>query len=227
MSTFDSYSPEAVQFLHDLKTNNTKDWFAANKATYAQHIKEPTKIFADDMASALGDLTGQPHSSKIFRVHRDVRFSKDKTPYNAHIHLAFRPDSALAQPPMWFFGFSPEALSIGCGVFQYEKKSLATFRAAMAGLQGTELIALTDRLRSSDIRIGTPDLKRVPTGFEKDHPNETALRRKGFTAWIDIAETAFVTEPKLVKRTAAMMQRLAPVFDLLSDVERQNDPYQK
>ncbi len=138
MSTFDSYSPDALHFLRDLKANNTKDWFVANKVTYEQHIKEPTKTFANDLASALGDLTGQPHGSKIFRIHRDIRFSKDKTPYNAHIHIALRPESAVAQPPMWFFGLSPEKPTLGCGVFQYEKEALATFRTAMAGPQGAE-----------------------------------------------------------------------------------------
>ncbi|MFV1493968.1 DUF2461 domain-containing protein [Phaeobacter sp. JH18-32] len=224
MNTFDSYSPDALQFLRDLKANNTKDWFTAHKTTYEHCIKDPTKVFAAHMESALGALTGQPHSSKIFRIHRDVRFSKDKTPYNAHIHVTLRPERTTAQPPMWFFGLSPEKLTLGCGVFQYDNEALANFRRAMAGPKGAELIALTDELRASGIRIGEPDLKRVPKGFDKDHPNEVALRRKGFAAWIDITDTAFVTEPDLVERSTATFQKLIPVFDLLSDIGSPTGP---
>jgi len=218
MAPFECFSPDALRFLGDLKANNTKDWFAANKSTYEAHLKVPGKHFADAMADALRDLTGEDHSSKIFRIHRDVRFSKDKTPYNAHLHLAFMPDGAVQQPPMWFFGLSPDRLSLGCGVFQYEREALEGFRSAMAGPMGTELIALTAELRDAGIRIADPDLKRVPSGFAKDHQNAEALRRKGFAAWIDLGDPIFAVEPALVERTTEQFGKLMPVFRLLSQV---------
>ena len=216
MASFDSFPPEALSFLSDLKANNTKDWFAENKATYEEQVKEPGKQFADAMALALRELTGCDHGSKVFRIHRDVRFSKDKTPYNAHLHIAFMPQGQLGQPPMWFFGLSPDKLSLGCGVFQYDKNALLEFRSAMAGPKGAELIQLTTELRAAGIRIGGPDLKRMPTGFDKDHPHEAALRLKGFAAWIDIQEPVFAIERNLVKRTTKLFDQLMPVFRLLS-----------
>ena len=218
MAPFDSFSPEALRFLGDLRANNTKDWFAANKSTYEAHLKAPGKRFADAMADALRDLTGEDHSSKIFRIHCDVRFSKDKTPYNAHLHLAFTPDGAARQPPMWFFGLSPDRLSLGCGVFQYEREALEGFRSAMAGPMGAELSALTAELRAAAVRISDPDLKRVPSGFAKDHRNAEALRRKGFAAWIDVGAPTFAVEPALVERTTEQFRKLMPVFRLLSRV---------
>ncbi|WP_377194368.1 DUF2461 domain-containing protein [Ruegeria meonggei] len=219
MAQFDCFSPAAVGFLQDLKANNTKDWFAANKAVYETHLKTPSKLFADDMALALGDLTGQVHSSKIFRIYRDVRFSKDKTPYNAHLHLAFTPTGQVAQPPMWFFGLSPEKLSLGCGVFQYEKGSLDAFRDAMVGPSGAELMQTTTELRERGYRIGEPELKRVPSGFDKDHPLEEALRRKGFAVWMDTETPAFVLKSNLTERTTAEFAKLMPVFQLLSRIK--------
>ena len=216
MTTFESFSPEALSFLSDLKNNNTKDWFAANKASYEDHVKEPGKQFADAMASALSELTDCDHDSKIFRVHRDVRFSKDKTPYNAHLHMVFTPQGQMSQPPMWFFGLSPDKLSLGCGVFQYDKDALVEFRSAMAGPKGAELIQLATELRAAGIRIGEPDLKRVPTGFDKDHPHAAALRRKGFAAWIEMPDPTFAIERNLVKRTTKLFDQLMPVFRLLS-----------
>ncbi len=218
MARFGCFSPEAVCFLQDLKANNTKDWFAANKAIYETHLKTPSKLFADDMALALGALTGQDHSSKIFRIYRDVRFSKDKTPYNAHLHLAFMPKGQGGQPPMWFFGLSPEKLSLGCGVFQFDKSALDDFRDAMAGPLGAELIRTAAEMGERGYRIGEPELKRVPSGFDKDHPHEEVLRRKGFAVWMDAETTAFVLKSNLTDRTAAEFAKLMPVFQLLSRI---------
>ncbi len=218
MAQFDCFAPEAIGFLRELKANNTKDWFAANKATYETHLKAPSKLFVEDMELALRDLTGQDHGSKIFRIHRDVRFSKDKTPYNAHLHIAFIPTGQAVQPPMWFFGLSPEKLSLGCGVFQYGKGALDTFRDAMAGPLGGELIEITLEMQKQGFRIGEPDLKRVPSGFDKDHPHQEALRRKGFSVWRDVESTTFAIQPKLTKRTTAAFAELMPVFQLLSRI---------
>lgn len=218
MASFDSFSPEALSFLSDLKTNNTKEWFAANKATYEIHLKEPGKQFADAMSLALRDISACHHESKIFRIHRDVRFSKDKTPYNAHFHVAFMPKDLVGQPPMWFFGLSPDKLSLGCGVFQYDKEALAAFRTAMAGPKGAELIQLTTDVRAAGMRVGEPELKRVPPCFEKDHPHGEALRRKGFAAWIDVSDPTFASEANLVKRTAEHFKQFMPAFRLLSQV---------
>lgn len=218
MGNFDSFSPLAVEFLKDLKANNTKDWFAANKATYEETIKGPGSRFAADMAMELKNLTGQSHNSKIFRIHRDVRFSKDKTPYNAHLHIAFMPETSRVQPPMWFFGLSPGKLSLGCGVFQYDKDALALFRAAMSGPMGTDLMNLSSQMRDKGFDIKEPDLKRVPSGFDKDHPNSDALRRKGFSVWNDNHDPKFVTKPDLVKRTADEFVELLPVYHLLSQI---------
>lgn len=218
MASFDSFSPETLGFLSDLKANNTKEWFAANKTAYQSHLKEPGKRFADAMVLALRDLTGCSHASKIFRIHRDLRFSKDKTPYNAYLHIAFIPSGQESPPPMWFFGLSPEKLSLGCGVFQYDKDALPLFRSAMAGPKGKELSQLTADLREAGIRVGAPELKRVPAGFDKAHPHEAALRRKGFAAWIDRDDPAFAVEPNLVKRTVEAFDPLMPVFRLLGKV---------
>ena len=216
MTRFESFSPEALSFLAGLKANNTKDWFTANKAAYERYVKGPGKDFAEAQSAALQDLTGTGHGSKVFRIHRDVRFSKDKTPYNAHLHIAFQPVLPVAQPPMWFFGLSPGKLALGCGVFGYEKQALVDFRAAMAGTAGRDLIALTGDLRAAGCRIAEPELARVPSGFDKDHPNEEALRRKGFAVWIDTDDPAFAVEPDVVARTTHQFARLLPVFRLLS-----------
>ncbi len=216
MRDFDHFSPDALQFLSDLRANNTRVWFTSNKSIYETEIKEPTKRFAAAMCAALAAFTGQPHAAKIYRINRDIRFSRDKTPYNAHVHLSFIPESDRKSPPMWHFGLSPDRLSLGCGVFQFEKQDLAAFRAAMDGPSGGALIRLAARLRDAGIRIAEPELKRVPPGFARDHPHAEALRRKGFTGWKDINDVNTVTRTDLVERTVDELRPLVPVYDLLS-----------
>lgn len=218
MTGFDHFSKDALAFLSDLKSNNTRDWFAQHRKTYETEVREPAKDFADQMSDALGEFTGQTHAAKIYRINRDIRFSKDKTPYNTHIHISFAPASDQPSPPMWFFGLSPDKLSLGCGVFQYDKESLERFRTAMAGPDGAALIRLADALETQGLRVSAPDLKRVPPGFDAAHPHEAALRRKGFSGWKDLEHPDFVTKPNLTARTVEEMTALRPIYDLLSNL---------
>lgn len=218
MHRFDHFSKEALEFLTDLKSNNRRDWFDQHRKTYEVEIREPTKEFARQMSDALGQFTGRTHDAKVYRINRDIRFSRDKTPYNAHIHISFAPQSDQASPPMWFFGLSPEKLSLGCGVFQYDKEGLTRFRSAMAGPQGAALIRLAEEMQAQGQRVSAPDLKRVPPGYDAAHPRGAALRRKGFSGWKDIEDPGFVTRPDLTSRTVQQMRSLRPIYDLLLDL---------
>jgi hypothetical protein len=95
--------PRAVDFFRRLGADNTKAFYEAHKDFYTAEIRKPAELMADLFAEDLARHTGKPHGPKVFRIHRDVRFSKDKTPYNTHLHLMWsRPGDALA--PAWFFG---------------------------------------------------------------------------------------------------------------------------
>jgi hypothetical protein len=79
--------PGAIEFFERLKADNTKAFYESHKVFYRDEIKKPAELMGDLFAEDLARLTGKPHVSKVFRIHRDVRFSKDKTPYNTHLHL--------------------------------------------------------------------------------------------------------------------------------------------
>ena len=164
-TAFSGFTGDAVTFLNNLKSNNNRDWFLENKKTYEAEIKKPAALFASVMSEHLQSLTGQPHKAKVFRINRDVRFSKDKTPYNAHLHISFTPESKLASPPAWMFGLSTEYFTLGCGVFEFDKSALDVFRKNVAGSAGDKLSGLIDKLGKNGIRFSEPALKRVPSGF--------------------------------------------------------------
>ncbi len=212
MRDFDHFDPEALRFLDDLSANNTREWFAANKKTYETQVKHPAAAFSQALAARLSDLVGVDHTPKVFRIHRDVRFSKDKTPYNTHVHISFAPQLDQEAPPMWFFGLDTDKLTLGCGIFGFEKAALDAFRTDMAGPRGAELMQLTEALGAKGLRVGAPALKTVPRGYDKDHPHAEALRRKGFSAWKDIPDRGFVTRPDLVRNCVKEFEALLPVY---------------
>ena len=171
------------------------------------------------MTGELEKLTGLDHVSKIFRVHRDVRFSKDKTPYKAHLHILFRPrdsgDGGLGMPA-WFFGLEPDKLVLGAGVFGFEKAALDAYRKRIAGPEGKRLATAISKLQRKDFRLRDPELKRVPQGYPQDHERADLLRQKGLTIWVDHGGgTAAAVAPKLIPSCAGMYRQMKPVFDWL------------
>jgi uncharacterized protein (TIGR02453 family) len=80
------------------------------------------------MAEDIARATGKPHVPKVFRIHRDVRFSKDKTPYNTHLHMMWSRGAEATRAPAWFFGAAPDYLTFGMGVMGLEKDTLTRFR---------------------------------------------------------------------------------------------------
>ncbi|WP_224816483.1 DUF2461 domain-containing protein [Hasllibacter sp. MH4015] len=151
-------------FFTDLSANNNREFYEAHKATYNADIKKPAELLADLFAEDLAKATGTAHKPKLFRIHRDVRFSKDKTPYNTHLHLLWS-QPVQAPTPAWFFGSAPDYLLLGMGVMNLEKDSLTAYRT-MVDRHGDEL---TDAMDAAHKAIGArlsdwgPDpLKRVP-----------------------------------------------------------------
>lgn len=213
--SFEGFSPEALIFLEDLENNNDREWFADHKRIYETEIKQPAAAFCEVMEAGLAQRTGTPHRSKVFRIHRDVRFSKDKRPYNAHLHIAFTPKSTLKGPPMLFFGLGTNQLSLGCGVFAFDKAELETFRHRVIGPEGAKLAKILKAQEDTGMRLSAPALKRVPAGFDKEHPRAELLRQKGLGVWLDFLDRSWVTGPNAVSRTLDEFDRLRPVSDWL------------
>ncbi len=214
---FSGFSEEAVAYLGGLKANNNRAWFADNKANYERAIKRPAAEFCSAMTGRLLDLTGLEHGSKIYRMHRDLRFSKDKTPYNSHLHISFIPESAMAAPPHWFFGLEADSLAVGAGRFRFDKARLDIFRERGAGADGSELLALLRALANDGVRANQPELKRVPAPHGQDHANAGLLRRKSLSVWIDFDGPDAALGPDALDACLAAFARLKPVFDWLLD----------
>lgn len=196
---------DAADFLADLKANNARDWFNDNRARYVQALKTPGAAFAKALAGELAGLHGGPVKAKVFRINRDLRFSRDKTPYNAHLHISVADGEGGAA---WMFGLDPEKLVIGYGCFAFAKQALDAWRTAVAGPDGA---ALADELAAAKLRLDPPALKRVPAPHGQDHPRAGLLRRKGLAVWIDDLPQDMCFGPQGPARIAKRLSATDPV----------------
>jgi uncharacterized protein (TIGR02453 family) len=208
---FPGFPPDAMDFLAALKANNDRAWFAANRATYEQAIREPTEAFVAIITARLEALSASPVTAKVFRIHRDVRFSKDKSPYNAHLHIGFATGDRQSGSG-FYFGLEPDRLHLGAGAFEFSGRVLDSYRAAAADeAAGPALADLLAALSRAGFRVDAPALKRVPAPYAADHPRRDLLRRKGVTAWRELTDRSLIQGPALLDEVFSAFQALAPL----------------
>lgn len=210
---FSEMVDQANAFFTKLAANNTKAFYEEHKAFYNDDIKKPAELLADLFAEDLARLTGKPHGPKVFRIHRDVRFSADKTPYKTNLHMNWtRPSQAST--PVFFFGASPTYLMLGLGVLGLSKEGLTAYRSMV----DTDGDALTDAMERAGLRLSTwgPEpLKRVPKPFDPDHPYGDLLKRKSFTVFADLPEGW--QENGLLSSLNALAKSMMPLWEILDE----------
>lgn len=201
---FETLVPDARAFLRDLAANNTREWFTENKARYEDQLKTPALALLDVLSADLGKLSEEPVKTKLFRPHRDVRFSKDKTPYHTHLHMLWSGGGMN-----WFLGIAPDYISAGAGVFAFDKAMLPLWRE-LVDRDGHKMAPALAALQAKGARLGEPELKRVPAPFDKDHPHGDLLRRKGLHLWFDTDEE-IIKKDGLTQWVSAAFSELLPV----------------
>jgi len=186
-STFDGFDRNAMQFWHELAAEMSKEWFVANKQRYEDQWVAPMTALLDEVRHKLAPAykplaLGAP---KVLRIYRDVRFSKDKTPYKTHIGAAITvADKTVGEggnTAMYVhLGVEEEFVGVGCYIFDADK--LARWRKAVVGKPGAALVPLIAKLRKAGYAVGGhDDYKKVPRGFDPDHPRAELLKMKGLT----------------------------------------------
>lgn len=178
----------AQAFYAQLAQNNSKDWWEANRGTYVDVLKPQALALLEDMAPTLSLVTETPIKTKLFRPHRDVRFSKDKTPYQTHLHMMWILDTPARQNPVFFFGIGVDYVTVGAGMMGFEKPVLEDWRK-FADLDTKRVLGIMDDIGGRGFTLRAPELKRVPSGFAPDHVAADLLRMKGCVATIDISGT--------------------------------------
>lgn len=188
-SPFHSLISDSRAFYADLAGNNNREWFNENKSRYEDGLKKPAKLLLDTISPLLNEMLDTPIKTKLFRANRDVRFSKDKTPYSQHLHMMWSPQGNGTQP-IYFFGIAGEYVTAGAGIMGFDKAQQSDWRKWVSEREGDALQERIDTAIAAGATMRKPDLKRVPSPFEKDHPRADLLQRKSMTLWKDIEKDA-------------------------------------
>lgn len=191
-----SFTPELFAFLRDLAANNDREWFAANKARYVAEVQEPALAFVEDVGMRLPEEIS-PHfvadarttGGSVFRIYRDTRFSKDKTPYKTHTGIQFRHARTRdVHAPGFYLHLEPGSVFMACGTWHPDRDTLHAIRTAIVG-KPKRWEAIVDGL-APQFHLGGESLKRPPAGFDRDHPLIEELKRKDFIAISNLSEDA-------------------------------------
>lgn len=175
---FSNLVPDARAFFADLAPNNRKDWFEANKARYTDLVRKPAEALADLLTTEFSALTGAGLTAKVYRINRDVRFSRDKSPYNTHLHMLW--SSGAEDRPGFFFAVSPAGVTFAAGAMAFSNAGLDRVRHAIATTPAPWISAIAAaRAQGGDLADwGEAPLKRVPKPWDDTHPAAELLRRK-------------------------------------------------
>src|SRR5919197_2362991 len=199
---FQGWPPEAHEFYVGLEADNSKTYWQAHRAVYEDAVKRP-------MVELLADLAEEFGEGKIFRPYRDVRFSRDKTPYKTAIGATLSEGG--------YVQFSTEGLAAGSGMYHLAPDQLSRYREAVADdKSGEQLADLVATVRARGIEIAAHDtLKSAPRGYPKDHPRVELLRNKGLITWQQWPTGAWLSKPSARDCIVEFFRDSLPIRDWL------------
>jgi uncharacterized protein (TIGR02453 family) len=196
-----SFSPELFGFLRELAQNNDREWFAANKARYVAAVQEPALAFVEDVGLRLPEEVSRhlvadprPNGGSLFRIYRDTRFARDKSPYKTHTGIQFRHERTRdVHAPGIYLHLEPGTVFMACGTWHPERETLHAIRTAIASWPARWEAIVQDPVFKERFRLGGESLKRPPAGFDREHPLIEELKRKDFIAIADLSEAEATT----------------------------------
>jgi uncharacterized protein (TIGR02453 family) len=223
MDRFEGFADASGGFFKRLAKKNEREWFTAHKAEFEEGWNAPMKALLAEVKAGIDaayehcDL-GEP---KVFRIYRDVRFSKNKAPYKTHIGgfipIAVSGRSATDTPIALYFHLGADEKFGAAGYYRMEPEPLARFRAAVAEeKRGKEVEKLLASLAKKGFAEDTHErMKRVPKGFDAEHPRAEMLKRKGLIADFPALPAGILTTPKLVPWLVRACKTTAPLVEWL------------
>ncbi len=214
-----AFSPALFSFLRELRENNDRDWFAANKPRYERDVRDPSLRFIAGFAPRLAKIAphlvadARPVGGSMFRIYRDTRFSHDKSPYKIHIGIHFFHESAKKAPsvPGFYLHLQPGQSFAAAGIWHPDPAALARVREAIAaGSPDWKAV------RKAKLPIEGGALKRPPRGFAPDHPFIEDLKRTDFVTSLRFTDRELCA-PSFLADFAAACKKMSPLVKFVSN----------
>jgi uncharacterized protein (TIGR02453 family) len=227
--TFEGFPVETFRYLTDLTLHNDKSWFDANRKRYESLYLAPAialiEVLGPRLQSELpGDVQYEARvNGSLFRINRDLRFSKDKTPYKNHIDMWFWQGGRKGwASPGYYMRLLPDLMILGAGMHQFGKADLDAFRHAVVDeVLGTRLVETVTKVeKAGPYAIGGESRKKVPRGFDADHPRAGFLLHEGLHATLEQPVPPEAHGAGFVDYCLAHYKAMSPINAWLSEVMR-------
>jgi len=222
-----AFRPSLFRFLRDLAKQNDRAWFQANKQRYDEEVKLPALQFIAAFAKPLEKISPhlvadpRPTGGSLFRIHRDVRFSKDKSPYKTHTGIHFRHEAAKdAYAPGIYLHLEPGNVFVGAGIWHPDGPTTTAIRDAIVDDPAAWKKAVRGKAFRDTWALDGEALKRAPRGYDAEHPLVEDLKRKSFIAVAHLTEKDACAEgfgTRLArdwKKTAPLLRFVTSALDL-------------
>ncbi|MHC5003301.1 MAG: DUF2461 domain-containing protein, partial [Planctomycetota bacterium] len=211
------FTPELFRFLRQLARNNSREWFQKNKPRYLEHVRDPMLRFIEDLGPKLRRISRQliadpsPVGGSMFRIHRDVRFSADKSPYKTAASAQFRHLRARdVHAPGFYLHLGHDQVFAGAGLWHPDGDTLGRLRRHLVDHDDAWRRLLRRKaFRDGRLRLEGESLKRPPRGFDPEHPLVEDLKRKDFVVVTDLDEAA-ACAPDFLDRYVAICRDASP-----------------
>lgn len=217
MGRFPGFGPKALAFFKALKFHQDKAWFEDNRALYQSDVLDPMVALLDDLTEAYAKksipLRAEGKRS-IFRIHRDVRFSKDKSPYKTHCGATLTRFGGKLDQGLVYLHIDPEGCFMAAGFHMLEPAELAKLRQAIAG-KPAKVAAMQAALQKGRLALTSEfQLSRIPRGFDalKGGPLDGVIRLKSFLVEEPMSQTE-IQSPKLAQQILNFTLRARPLLD--------------
>lgn len=215
------FSPAYAQFFADLDANNDREWFTAHKSHYEAVVNSPAQVFVTALGQRLQALIAGLHfetgyNGSVMRIHRDTRFSPDKTPYKTNLGIMFwHGEGKKMERPSYYVHLDATGGFIAAGFYIFPKPVLARYRDAVIDDKLGPALEQAVAAVGEGYEIGMQRLKKVPRGFEIEHPRAEWLRYDGLIASTPRFDVATATRPDFVEFCYEHCRRTLPVMEWL------------
>ncbi|MEZ6087462.1 MAG: DUF2461 domain-containing protein [Pirellulaceae bacterium] len=186
------YSEDCLIFLRELESNNNRQWFADNKQRYEDSVREPSLQLIREIDQRLKKISpffpglDRRVGGSLMRIHRDTRFSKEKTPYKTNVGIQFRHEVGKdVHAPGFYVHIEPARCFIGVGCWRPDSQTLHAIRGKIDEAPASWKRARDNKAFRQHFRLDGESLKSAPRDFAKDHPLIEDLRRKDFVGMSD------------------------------------------
>jgi uncharacterized protein (TIGR02453 family) len=218
---FPGFPAEGISFLRSLKKNNDREWFTPRKETFEEKVRKPmielVGAIHEEMLRFAPDYVGEP-AKCVYRIYRDTRFSKDKTPYKTFVSalLLRKGFDKNAGSAAYYFSVSPETIEVAGGIYTPDRDVLLAVRQHVA--ENHEEFRATfgkPKVRKLFGELWGESVTRVPKGFDAEHPAADLIRRKQFLLDVNI-DAKIATTPALLKEIVTRLEAMTPFVEFLN-----------